>query len=94
MIPKLESFKAKIDNLQALKVVPICLTNGQRNFGPKKLFTHTILYCKQTVLTTLFIRGTRNAISISFTFVWLTVCHMELIFWHQNDVSGCCHMVF
>ena len=72
------------------------------SFWCQKFVFAYVLYCKQgvfkgrkqSILTTLFVRGTRNAISTSFTFVLLTFCHAESIFWHQNDVTGCCHVVF
>ena len=38
--------------------------------------------------------GTSSAISASLSFARLTFRHTELIFWHPNDVSGSCHVVF
>ena len=38
--------------------------------------------------------STSNAISASLSLACLTFRHTEFIFWHQNDVSSSCHVVF
>ena len=50
--------------------------------------------CEWSVLTTSLAEGTSNAISASLSLARLTFRHTELIFWHPNDVSGSCHVVF
>ena len=49
---------------------------------------------ERSVLTTLLTGSTSNAISASLSLACLTFRHTEFIFWHQNDVSSSCHVVF
>ena len=55
------------------------------------------LYMRMPGVNDLFwqlAEGTSNAISASLSLARLTFRHTELIFWHPNDVSGSCHVVF
>ena len=55
---------------------------------------HADARCEWSVLTTSLAGSTSNAISASLSLGRLTFRHTELIFWHPNDVSGSCHVVF
>ena len=57
-------------------------------------FIHANTRRERSVLTTLLVGGTSNAISASLSLACLTFRHTVLIFWHRNDVSGSCHVVF
>ena len=66
-------------------------TSQNRIFG--KLI-HADARREWSALTTSLAGSTSNAISASLSLARLTFRHTELIFWHPNDVSGSCHVVF
>ena len=66
---------------------------GSHNWIFRELI-HSNALCERSVLTTLLIGSTSNAISASLSLACLTFRHTELTLWHPNDVSGSCHVVF
>ena len=80
--------------LQCAAVAPV----GHRTFASHNWIFGQLIHAdtrrERSILTTLLIGSTSNAISASLSLACLTFRHTELTFWHPNDVSGSCHMVF
>ena len=66
---------------------------GSHNWIFRKLI-HADTRGERSVLTALLVGSTSNAISASLSSACLTFRHTVLILWHQNDISGYCHVVF